>query len=287
MKILVTGATGGIGRLIIPKLLEAGHEVIATSKSIEKAKELSFFEQVTYIPFDINDSSNNNLVSFFNIPDTVIHLAWDKLNDYKSEDHVTTILENHRNFVYNLIRNGIKDITVVGTCYEYGLIEGELIETMPSNPIIPYPKGKNLLREYLDELKSQFQFNYKWIRVFYVFGEIYGRKNLYTMINQAISEGQTRFNMSGGQQIRDFLSPQEIAEIIIDISLQNKINGIINCCSGKPIKLVDYINNYLKHKHYQIDLNLGYYLYPDYEPMNSWGNTDKLDEIKLKKQLFN
>lgn len=276
MRILITGATGGLGRLIIPLLIEAGHEVIATSRSIDKAKTLAFFDKVTYIPFDISKPTAINLFYLFKKPDTVIHLAWDKLNDYRAEEHVSSILEQQKTFVFNLISNGLKDFNGIGTCYEYGLTEGELTEDTIGKPVLPYPKGKKLLYDYLEGLKTEFDFSCKWIRVFYVFGEIYGRKNLYTMLNTAIGEGKETFDMSAGEQIRDFLTPQQIATIITQISVQQKVQGIINCCSGEPVKLKDYIQDYLSQKGSHLKLNPGVYPYPDYEPMNTWGNTEKM-----------
>jgi len=41
MKVLVAGATGAIGRRIVPLLIAAGHEVAATTRSAEKAAHLS------------------------------------------------------------------------------------------------------------------------------------------------------------------------------------------------------------------------------------------------------
>lgn len=282
MKILVTGASGGLGRLIIPRLLDLGHEVIATSKSLEKAKELDFFDKVTYLPFDISKPTRTNLFYYFQQPDSVIHLAWDKLNDYRSEDHTSVILEHHKAFVYNIISNGLKDFNGVGTCYEYGLIEGELDESVNGTPVLPYPMGKKMLLDFITDMQNEFQFSLKWIRVFYVFGDIIGRKNLYTMLNQAIQNKQESFDMSGGEQIRDFLTPQQIAQYIIEITLQKQVVGIINCCSGKPVKLKDYVQDYIKSKGSNLKLNLGVYPYPDYEPMNTWGSILKLSKIITK-----
>jgi nucleoside-diphosphate-sugar epimerase len=280
MKILVTGASGGLGELIITQLLDAGHIVIATSKNKEKAEQLSFYNQVQYVAYDLYNPSSTNLFEYFHRPDALIHLAWDKLNEYKNEVHLTSILNQHKQFLQNLISNGLKDVTCVGTCYEYGLQEGELIESMPSKPMMPYPASKNLLRIYLEELQNEFKFHLKWPRVFYVFGAIKERKNLYTLLLDAIHRGDKSFNMSGGEQIRDFLSPNEIADIIIKIATQNKVLGIINCCSGVPIQLKDKIQNFLKENNYQIALNLGYYPYPDYEPMQTWGSVEKLNKIE-------
>ncbi|MBP7809742.1 MAG: NAD(P)-dependent oxidoreductase [Bacteroidia bacterium] len=279
MKVLVTGATGGLGELVISKLLSQNIEVIATSRNEEKAKQCDFFSKVTYVPFDINSQNNSDLYSYFNKPDALIHLAWEKLDEYKNEAHTTSILENHKQFLSNLIDNGLKDITVVGTCYEYGLQEGILKENMDSKPVLPYPQGKNLIREFLETKQKTNPFNLKWPRVFYVFGEVKGRKNLYTHLINAIKNKDESFNMSGGEQIRDFLSPDEIAERIVKIALQNKTLGVINCCSGKPVKLKDFVNDFLNKNNYKIKLNLGVYPYADYEPMETWGDTAKLDAV--------
>jgi dTDP-6-deoxy-L-talose 4-dehydrogenase (NAD+) len=280
MKILVTGASGGLGQLIITQLLDAGHTVVATSRNKIKAENLSFYEQVQYVAYDLSNASSQNLFELFHRPDALIHLAWDKLNEYKNEAHLTSILNQHKHFLQNLIINGLKDMTSVGTCYEYGLQEGELEESMASKPMMPYPESKNLLRIYLEELQLQFKFNLKWPRVFYVFGAIKERKNLYTLLVDAINRGDKSFNMSGGEQIRDFLSPDEIANLIVKIALQNKVQGIINCCSGQPIQLKDKIKQFLKENNYHIHLNLGHYPYPDYEPMQTWGSVEKLNKIE-------
>ena len=184
--------------------------------------------------------------------------------------------------MYNLISNGLANFNGVGTCYEYGITEGELTEKMETKPIMPYPQGKLELFHFIQNLTQEFTFSFKWIRVFYVFGEIYGRKNLYTLLNQAIENKEEIFNMSGGEQIRDFLAPQAIAENIVHISLQQSTQGVINCCSGLPVQLKAFVLAFLKTKNSNLKLNLGFYPYPDYEPMSTWGSVDKLNLCKLK-----
>jgi len=279
MKILVSGASGGLGQIVIEQLLKEGHIVLATSRNVEKAKQLPFYNKIEYFQYDLANPTEENLFDFFNQPDALIHLAWDKLNEYKNETHLSTILPQHQLFLDNLFSNGLKDITVIGTCYEYGLKEGELEENMPSSPIMPYPQAKNLLREHLQELQKETKLNFKWLRVFYVFGAIRERKNLYTLITDAIKRGDTSFNMSGGEQIRDFLSPREIATIIVKVATQNKVEGLINCCSGKAVQLKTYLQDFLRINQYNIELNLGFYPYPDYEPMETWGSIKKLNTI--------
>ncbi|GAI93187.1 unnamed protein product [marine sediment metagenome] len=85
--------------------------------------------------------------------------------------------------------------------------------------------------------------------------------------------------MSGGEQLRDYLPVEKVAEHIVKISMQDKIGGIINCCSGKPISIGKLVENYLAEKNKNIELNLDYYPYPDYEPMAFWGDSTKLNKV--------
>jgi dTDP-6-deoxy-L-talose 4-dehydrogenase (NAD+) len=65
----------------------------------------------------------------------------------------------------------------------------------------------------------------------------------------------------------------------MNYSSDTKIQGIINCCSGEPISVKDFVVNYLLLKNKHIDLNLGFYPYADYEPMEFWGDNTKLKKI--------
>ena len=80
--------------------------------------------------------------------------------------------------------------------------------------------------------------------------------------------------------MRDYLHISEVVSNISNIIVQNNINGIINCCKGKPISIRNLVEYYLKEKNYKMQLNLGYYPYPSYEPMSFWGNNSKLNLIK-------
>jgi dTDP-6-deoxy-L-talose 4-dehydrogenase (NAD+) len=94
-----------------------------------------------------------------------------------------------------------------------------------------------------------------------------------------VARGDESFNMSGGEQTRDFMSPDEIAATLVKIALQTKVEGIINCCSGKAVKLRDKVEGFLAEHQYTLRLNLGHYPYPDYEPMHTWGSVKKLQGI--------
>jgi nucleoside-diphosphate-sugar epimerase len=279
-KVLVTGATGFIGNYIVQQLLHKGFTVIATSSSEEKAKAAEWFSDVIYIPFNFNEFDNSiNYFNFFQEPDLVIHLAWEGLPNYKDDFHLTKNLPLQKAFLQNLLQNGLKDLTVTGTCFEYGMKEGCLIETMECEPANFYAIAKNELRIELEKLTDTYNCSFKWARLFYMYGKGQSPKSLISQLDKALKKGDAIFNMSGGEQVRDFLSIEKVANYIVAIATQQKVEAVINCCSGQPITVKQFVNDYLQSKKETIQLNLGYYPYPDYEPMRFWGDDTKLKSI--------
>lgn len=279
-KILVTGATGFIGGYIIEELLERGFNVIATSSNQNKAEQKNWINKVTFLPLDFKTLDVNiNYHDYFQHPDIVIHLAWEGLPNYKDDFHLNENLPRHKLFLQNLIKNGLKNLCVTGTCLEYGMRVGELSEEMECNPTIAYATAKNELRKYLQFLQDQFVVNLKWIRLFYLYGEGQSPKSLFSQLDKAIKEKDESFNMSFGKQLRDFLPVKKVAETIINIATHKKINGVINCGSGVPVSVNQMVSTYLNYLNKNIKLNLGYYPYNDYEPFAFWADTNKLKKI--------
>jgi len=277
LKILVTGSTGFIGNHVVMWLIAHGYDVIATGTSVEKAKTFSWFDKVTFIPCDYFNQYIN-YYTFFGCPDILIHLAWKGLPNYMELFHIEQNLPIEMRFIRSFAESQKTKIIVVGTCYEYGKVNGCISENQLTNPNTSYGLAKDTLRKHLTFLNVEYNFSWNWIRLFYMYGEGQNPKSLLSQLNTAIINGDAEFPMSGGEQLRDYLSVEKVAEYICKITFSN-YNGIVNCCSGNPISVKKLVEEYILANKSSIKLKTGVYDYSIYEGMAFWGDNTKLNEI--------
>ena len=278
MKIAVTGANGFIGRHVLTELLKHETEVVAV---IRNSKRPSWMNKAIHnVEIDISRFSQD-CYEKMDCPEVLIHLAWGGLPNYKSTDHLKIELPKQFNFLKSMINSGLPSLLVTGTCFEYGMQSGSLSEKMQVKPNNPYGGAKNELRQKLEILKSDNPFNLTWARLFYMYGQGQSDTSLYTKLKEAVMRGDKVFNMSGGEQIRDYLSVEEVARQIVILAMIQRDLGTVNICSGKPISVHRLVERWLNENKWNIELNLGYYPYPDYEPMEFWGDSSKIDRIKV------
>lgn len=280
MKILVTGSTGFIGNHVVQYLLSQNHFVVATSRKLENAKKMDWYDKVTYIQFDISKfDKEENIFDLFGKPDVLIHLAWGGLPNYLDTVHFDENLFFHSKFLTNYIENGGNHIVITGTCLEYGMQSGCLTEEMVANPICSYAIAKDSLRKYLTVLQNSKKFVFQWLRLFYMYGDGQSESAIIPKLQIAIKNGDQIFNMSGGEQLRDYMHVTSIAKYISKVAFQSNVTGIINCSSGQPISIRKFIEDYIEGNNFNIQMNLGYFSYPTYEPMAFWGDCSKIKSI--------
>jgi dTDP-6-deoxy-L-talose 4-dehydrogenase (NAD+) len=280
-QVLLTGATGFIGQHVVPALLEQGYEVIAVAREQKKLQSMSWKNKVRFIACDLHDLELDT-VKILGIPEMLIHLAWPGLPNYKDFFHFEENLPADYRFIRKMVTSGVKHVLVTGTCFEYGMQSGMLSEDTPTAPANPYGLAKDTLRKFLQSLQKTKPFTLQWLRLFYIYGPGQNPNSLFAQLDSAIDRGDTVFNMSGGEQLRDYLPVEEVAHRIALLAEHPECDGIFNCCSGKPISVRRLVKEHLVRRGVHIKLNLGYYPYPDYEPMAFWGDCRRLEKILLK-----
>jgi dTDP-6-deoxy-L-talose 4-dehydrogenase (NAD+) len=275
VNIIVTGAAGFVGRHVVTFLLSRGHQVTAVDCDEARARILPWYGLCRFVACDIHQPMENPR-KFFGDADAVMHLAWAGLPNYKSLSHYEVNLPEDYRFLKSLVINGYSQILITGTCFEYGMQDGCLNETMATCPANPYAFAKDSLRKFLEMLQREIPFRLQWARLFYMYGEGQNPNSLLALLDQAIQRGDALFNMSGGEQLRDYLSIQSVAKYLSLIVENPNFNGVVNVCSGKPISIRTLVESRIAEKKAEIQLNLGYYPYPDYEPMAFWGDESRL-----------
>lgn len=275
MKVMVTGATGFIGRHVVSRLLSDGHEIIAVSRNRYKAENMPWYDKVRYIPGSV-DSDLTALIAQPGSLDAIVHLAWGGLPNYQSYHHISENLHCSLTFIEQAVRAGVHHVLIAGTCLEYGLQHGELGEDLPTHPATAYGFAKDTLRKSLLYLNEETPFVFQWARLFYTYGEGQGENSLLSQLDRAIDIGSPAFNMSQGTQLRDFLPIEHAAAFFSAALAHPEVAGVINVCSGKPMSVRELVEQRCVDRSSNIELNFGHYPMPPYEPLEFWGAPSRL-----------
>ena len=271
MKILVTGANGYLGQGVVTKLIEFGHNVIAASRNNNNIDSRAKV-------FKCNCFDVENPFDYFEKPDHVLHLAWEDGFKHMSKKHIET-LYNHYSFIEKLVLSGLKNLSVMGSMHEVGFYEGSINEFTPCNPESLYGISKNALRELCQLLNKQHGFIFKWIRGFYIVGNSERGCSIFSKIVQASKRKDKTFPFTMGLNQFDFIDYEEFCNFIVKIVSQDEINGIINCCSGRPMKLAERVEKFIVENNLNIKLNYGEFPDRPYDSKAIWGDDTKLKEI--------
>lgn len=271
MKILVTGANGYLGQGVVKSILKNGKSVVATdfnSNKIDKRAEI--------IECDLFGVENP--YEYFGKPDVVLHMAWRDGFVHYSNTHIDD-LPNHYKFLKSMVKSGVKKVAVMGSMHEIGFYEGSINEKTPCFPTTPYGISKNALRELVKMLADQNHIPFQWFRGFYIVGNSKYGSSIFSKITTAAEEGKTEFPFTLGQNQYDFIDYNDFCNQIAAAVTQDKVNGIINICSGKPEKLADRVERFIKENDYNITLKYGTFPDRPYDSKAVWGNNSKIDNI--------
>jgi dTDP-6-deoxy-L-talose 4-dehydrogenase (NAD+) len=277
MRIIVTGATGFVGRHVVAALLARGHQVTAVARHEHRCSELPWRDSVPFVACDVHDATDPS--ERLGVPDVLVHLAWPGLPNFKKLFHFEQNLPADYRFIKRMVSAGTRQVLITGTCLEYGMQSGPLSEDVPALPSTPYGLAKNTLRLFLLALQAQQPFVLQWARLFYLHGPGQQSSSVLAQLDRAIDAGERHFNMSGGEQLRDYLPVEEAAEYLTSMIERRDFAGVTNCCSGQPVSIRRLVERRIEQRGAQVALNLGHFPYQDYEPFAFWGSRRRLDQL--------
>lgn len=271
MKILVTGANGYLGQGVVKKLLDMEADVIATD-----FKSNNIDTRATIIEANLFEVEKP--YEYFGEPDVVLHMAWRDGFVHYSSAHIED-LPKHYEFLKKLSESGIKKVAVMGSMHEVGFWEGAIKEDTSCNPLSLYGISKNALKDLVKILSRQNDIKFQWLRGYYIVGNSKYGSSIFSKITEAVNKGKEEFPFTYGQNQYDFIDYEDFCYQTASAVIQDEVLGIINICSGKPEKLADRVERFIKENNYKIKLQYG--VFPDrpYDSKAVWGDSSKIEKI--------
>ncbi len=277
MRILVTGANGYLGQGIVKSLLDHGQQVVAADFSTIHVDDRA--ESVDCDLFTLDEP-----YEAFGRPDVLLHLAWRDGFVHSSDAHIDDLPKHYR-FLKTLIEAGVPQVAVMGSMHEVGFHEGSINEHTPCHPMNLYGIGKNTLREIAALLCSQHGTVFQWLRGYYIVGNSEYGNSIFSKITAAAHAGKETFPFTMGQNQYDFIDYPVFCDQVTAAVCQSKIDGIINICSGKPEKLADRVERFIKDNRYKLTLEYGAFPDRPYDSKAVWGDGTKIQQILQEEAL--
>lgn len=270
--ILVTGAAGYIGRHVVKTALDMGHRVIAADFAFKGVDERAEFCDVPLF------SGDKNIYKALGSPDVCIHLAWRDGFRHNASSHMKD-LSSHVVFCNNMAAGGLPLLTVMGTMHEVGYWEGAITADTHCAPQSQYGIAKNALRQSLMLSLPAAGCRLHWLRAYYITGDEAHGSSIFAKITQAELDGKKTFPFTTGKNKYDFIDVDRLAQMIVAASVQDKVGGIINVCTGQPQSLADRVEQFLREKQYKIRLDYGAFPDRPYDSPGVWGDPAQINAI--------
>ena len=271
MNILVTGANGYLGRGVVRRLLDNGCRVTAVGRKTDGVDARA--RRIDADIFSLDDPW-----TALGEPDVLLHLAWRDGFAHYSDAHVEDLPKHYR-FIRRMIEGGVRRVAVMGTMHEVGFYEGCIREDTPCRPATPYGVAKNALRQLTEQLCRREDVRFQWLRGYYIVGNSPAGASVFSKIAAAAAEGKTEFPFTMGQNQYDFLDYEDFCERAARAAAQDEVLGVIDLCSGRPEKLSERVERFIRENGYAIRLRYGAYPDRPYDSKAVWGDSSKIEAI--------
>ena len=234
-RILLTGATGFVGRQVLRQLATQGNKLTII---VRDGKQSTFNDnpviETIISTTDLFAETVDWWANALQGIDTVIHAAWyAEPGQYLQSSKNLDCLQGTLNMAKGAAQAGVRRFVGIGTCFEYNLSHGMLSIETPLKPLTPYAGAKVAAYMALSQWLPAQAVEFVWCRLFYLYGEGEDARRLVPYLRAKLAAGEPA-ELTSGNQIRDFIDVSEAGRLIVDAGL-GTAQGAINICSGIPI----------------------------------------------------
>lgn len=233
--IILTGATGFVGRQILRELNNRGKQVRVLLRDPSKLTldgDQSLVE--VFETKDLFAESPNRLCTLLDGADLLIHVAWYvEPGSYLTSPSNLHCLEGTLRLARAFCRAGGRRFVGMGTCAEYDFQSECLTAESPLKPTNLYAACKTAAFQVLTHYLSEEHVEFSWCRLFYVYGEGEHHRRLVPYIRKQLQAGQEAL-LTDGNQVRDFINVVDAARMVVNIA-SGSSQGAVNVCKGVPV----------------------------------------------------
>lgn len=226
--VLVTGASGFIGRHCLRALADRGYRVHAVSRRREMDAS------VVWHHLDLLDSGARRKLIDAVEPTHLLHLAWYLVPGQYAESPINIDwLAASLDLIRRFQETGGRRVVVTGTCFEYEWSNSRLDETTPLLPRTLYGHAKRLLFEALSTWMERGGPEFAWARVFFLFGPGEDRRRLAADVAANLLLGR-EVSTTKGRQRRDYMFVED-AGLVLAALVDSDVTGAINVATGNAL----------------------------------------------------
>jgi len=242
-RVLITGATGFVGRQVLHHLSTQNVRVTVVLRDGKQDALADHPEIETVISTsDLFAETATWWANALQGIDTLIHIAWyAEPGLYLQSSKNMDCLQGTLNLAKGAAQAGVRRFVGIGTCFEYDLSQGMLSVTTPLKPLTPYAGAKAASYFALSHWLPAHSMEFVWCRLFYLYGQGEDARRLVPYLRAKLAAVEPA-ELTSGNQIRDFIDVAEAGRLIASAALGTVV-GPVNICSGIPITVKQLAEN--------------------------------------------